>query len=162
METTVTLQPAFEYSIWVVLLGAGLLILSLVFFVRIFRSMKRPSKKSLLIPEYRPASYAQVYDAKNRAILQIQQIIEDFRAGRITKRDGYQRLSPVIRSFVHDTTGINVEVRTLEEIRTLGMPGLNALLEEYYTPEFAEEGRAEKAGLWESCNKTIGVIRAWR
>ncbi len=162
METSVALQQPFEYSILVILPGIVLLVLSLVLFVRTVRNIKRRTGKNHVIPEYRPAPYTQVIDARNRAILQIRQIISDFQAGAITKRAGYQRLSLVIRSFVHDTTGINVEVRTLEEIKTLGMPGLNALIEEYYTPEFAEDERSDKSGLWTSCNKTIGVIESWR
>ncbi|MBR5336971.1 MAG: hypothetical protein IK152_03210 [Lachnospiraceae bacterium] len=162
METTVTLQAPFEYDLWVIILGIVLIALSLLLFVRIIISIRKREKKSRIIPEYKPATPMEVYGARDRAISRIQRIMDDFREKRITKREGYQKLSLVIRSFVHDTTGINVEVRTLEEIKTLGMPGLNALIEEYYMPEFAEDGKADNTGLWASCNKTIGVIQAWR
>jgi hypothetical protein len=91
----------------------------------------------------------------------IQAVLADYNAKKITKRDGYQRLSIIIRGFVQETTGINVENYTLYEIKGLGIEKLNKLIEEYYVPEFAEDNRATKMSLEASCNSAMGVIKTW-
>lgn len=165
METTVTLQHAFEYSLWVILLGILVFLIALVLFVRAVKKIKKQKRESCpnsVMREYRPAPARVVMDAKTRYTLQIKRIMDEYNAKDITKREGYQRLSLIIRGFVHETTGINVEKYTLSDIQTLGMPGLNTLISEYYLPEFAQDDMAAYSGLWTSCNRTIGVINQWR
>ena len=38
---------------------------------------------------------------------------------------------------------------------------LDELMEEYYVPEFAEDEKAKDKDFAESCNKAVGVIKAW-
>ena len=76
-------------------------------------------------------------------------------------REGYQQLSALIREFVHEVTGINVENFTIKEVKAFGIKKLDVLMEEYYVPEFAEDEKAKDRDFAESCNKAVGVIKAW-
>ncbi len=166
METTVTLQPPFEFSIWVLILGVVITVAAIALLIAAIVLIKRNMvftwpKAKAKPPVYQPAPSSIIIDAKKRCSLQIQGIIRDYGQGKITRREGYQRLSLIIRGFVHDTTGINVENCTLLEIKRLGVPKLVNLIQEYYVPEFAEDGRGGNANLITSCNNAMGVIETW-
>ena len=91
----------------------------------------------------------------------VQSIVTRYNNGFISKRDGYQELSAVIREFIHEATGINVENFTVKEVKAMGIKKLDVLMEEYYVPEFAEDEKAEGKDLLASCNTAVGVIRSW-
>ncbi len=164
METTVTLQPPFEYALWVLIVGVVITIAAIALLILAVVWIK---KKSTVIasnsnaPVYRQAVPSVVIDAKRRYCMQIQEVLNNYEQNNITKREGYQRLSLIIRGFVHETTGINVENCTLIEIKRLGIPQLNELIQEYYIPEFAETDRSGSVKLEGSCNRAMGVIKAW-
>ena len=60
--------------------------------------------------------------------------------------------------FVYEMTGITVQNCTLEEIRTLRMPRLTKLVEEYYEPEFSS---LELGDALASLSITRKVVSAW-
>ena len=91
----------------------------------------------------------------------IRSLLQGYSSGNISKRDGYQRLSAIIRSFVHEVTGINVENFTVKEVNGMGIRNLDVLLEEYSVPEFAEDEKAINKDFVASCNVAMGVIRSW-
>ena len=78
--------------------------------------------------------------------------------GEINSRIAYQRMSKVIRHFVYDMTGVQVQKFTLYEIRQIKMPLLTRLIEDYYVPEFAEETVADAI---RSLEGTRRVIERW-
>jgi hypothetical protein len=88
-------------------------------------------------------------------------LLNAYNAGTLSKRDGYQRLSAIIRSFIHEVTGINVEAFTVKEVRAMGIRKLDILMEEYYVPEFAEDEKALDKDFAASCNVAMGVIKSW-
>ena len=163
MVTTVELQDPFEYSWWVYVIAAVILAAALALLIYVFSRVikalrvKRPvppvARHIRLTPE-RLAKLKQQY------IAQVHDIMVAFTAGRIDKRDGYQKLSAVIRSFVHEVTGINVENYT-REVKAMGIRMLDTLMEEYYVPEFAEDERGKDKDLVKSCQTAMGVIRSW-
>ncbi len=164
METTVTLQPPFEYALWVLIVGVVITIAAIALFIAAVVLIKKNRPITVAnsnSPVYRQAAPRIVLDAKRRYCMQIQEILNSYEQNTITKREGYQRLSLIIRGFVHETTGINVENCTLIEIKKLGIPQLNELIQEYYVPEFAEDDRSGSAKLNGSCNRAMGVIKAW-
>ena len=73
-------------------------------------------------------------------------------------RGGYQDLSGLIRDFVHDATGIKVQNYSLREIQKVGIPGLTALVQEYYEPEFARQSMAD---IRASMFRTRKAIELW-
>ena len=164
MVTTVKLQPPFEYSWWVlwgtfILMAIALTILVLT----IKKAMEIRKKNSAMSPAARKVVMTpEILRAmKKQYVDRVQRITVSYENGAITKRDGYQELSAVIRGFVHEVTGINVENLTRAEVRALGIRKLDLLMDEYYVPEFAEEEKALEKDLLLSCRTAMGVIRSW-
>jgi hypothetical protein len=164
MVTTVKLQPPFEYSWWVILITAILGIMALVMLFFVVRDLWALRQKELAPkPTYRKIHMTPevLRRLKEQYAFRVQAVLNSYSQNRIDKREGYQQLSAIIRSFIHEATGINVENYTKKEIKALGMRKLDVLMEEYYVPEFAEEEKAEGKDLSASCNTAIGVIRSW-
>ena len=69
----------------------------------------------------------------------LDEIIEKYKAGKLSDRHAYQQLSKVIRHFVFDVTGIKVQNYTLSEIKGLNIPMLYYLIDECYEPEFSKQ-----------------------
>ena len=164
MVTTVKLQNAFEYSWWVGAIAFILLLVSLgVIIFTIVRMLSLREKKLQNRPAYRKIVMTPdvLIRVKNQYSQKVQNIANKYSGGFISKRDGYQELSSVIREFVHEVTGINVENFTVSEVKAMGIKKLDVLMEEYYVPEFAEDEKAEGKDLLASCNTAVGVIRSW-
>ena len=73
-------------------------------------------------------------------------------------RSTYQKMSEIIRDFVFEMTGIKVQNYTLSDIRQIKMPVLEELVEEYYSPEFAERSEGDVQA---ALDKTRKAIRHW-
>ena len=164
MVTTVELQDPFEYSWWVYVIAAAILLVALALLIYVFSGIVRMLRVKRPVPpvarhiRLTPERMAKL---KQQYISQVHDIMVAFTAGRIDKRDGYQKLSAVIRSFVHEVTGINVENYTVKEVKAMGIRMLDTLMEEYYVPEFAEDERGKDKDLVKSCQTAMGVIRSW-
>ena len=164
MVTTVKLQNPFEYSWWVTLIAVllGLLALSaLIFFlIKLFSALRKKeaskpvARKIVMSPEM-------VARLKTQYIGRVQALLDSYKQNMNDKREGYQQLSALIREFVHEVTGINVENFTIREVKAFGIKKLDTLMEEYYVPEFAEDEKAQDKDFLQSCNRAMGVIKAW-
>ncbi len=164
MVTTVKLQSPFEYSWWVAAIAAVLIVAAIgVLVYTIMKMLEYRTKKQQYRPAYRKVVMTPevLFRVKNQYSQRVENIISKYNSGDITKRDGYQELSFVIREFVHQVTGINVESFTVKEVKAMGIRKLDVLMEEYYVPEFAEDEKAREKDLLTSCNTAIGVIRSW-
>ena len=164
MVTTVELQAPFSYSWWVYLIAAVLLLsaLSLIIYVihglvKIFRKRKKLPP----VPQHIKLTPERIEILRKQYISQVHDIQVAYSSGQIDLRDGYQRLSAVIRSFIHEVTGINVQNYTKKEVKALGIHKLDILMEEYYVPEFAEDERGRDKDLVKSCQTAMGVIKTW-
>ncbi len=160
MQTSVELQnPMSYYLFWLIL---AIVAVAAVFFLQIFfrillrdqlKRKKDPKQPKVHAPKKKPLSvlkweYLQRLDYLERGIM----------AGSYTKRAAYQELSMLIRTFVNDATGIKVQNYSLQEIRRVGIPGLTALVQEYYEPEFARQSMADiRASLF----RTRKAIQLW-
>ena len=163
MVTMVKQQPPFEYYWWIVMLAVLLLVggISLLLYTinkyfelglftrRSKNLINKPPRKALL-------------QIKNEYALKLQDLAAGYNSKTITKREAYQSLSLLIRGFVHEATGINVENYTKSEIKALGMPSLDRLMAEYYVPEFAEDERAMHKDFIQSARAALGVIGSWK
>ena len=79
-----------------------------------------------------------------RYLSRIDTIEADFVGGSITAREAHLRLSAVVRSFGHDTSGVNAPVMTLTELRQSPLPEVADAVAEYYPASFE---RVEPAGI---------------
>lgn len=77
---------------------------------------------------------------------------------KITSRKAYQELSVLIRLFVYELTGLEVQSCTLKDIKKLNIPVLYELIKEYYDPEFS---KISKGNIKASIEKTKEVISRW-
>lgn len=163
MVTTVELQGPMEYSLWVGFLGAMFIVAAVLIFVFIAVRILVKKKDKVIVPvkEKKPAVRKMMGASKNQYIQMVRDIKNRYTDGAITKRGGYQELSGVIREFMHEATGINVENLTASEVKAIGLRELDVLMEEYYVPEFAEDEKAERRNLANACDRAEGVIKAW-
>ncbi|MBQ7614161.1 MAG: hypothetical protein IJU77_03890 [Butyrivibrio sp.] len=164
MVTTVKLQDPFEYSWYVTLIVSSLLLLALGLLIyAIYRAVTSWQRAQAQRPraikiQMTPQMLLKVKEQYARKVMNI---AGKYQNSLISKRDGYQELSLVIRGFVHEVTGINVENFTAKEVKAMGIRKLDVLMEEYYVPEFAEDEKAEAKDLLTSCNVATGVIKSW-
>ncbi|MEE3470065.1 MAG: hypothetical protein VZR24_05305 [Butyrivibrio hungatei] len=165
METTVTLRPPFEYSLWVLLVGIAIFAAFLFAFIWVLSRILGIERGESVSSDKKDNRFSigsgYQYIMKQKYIAQIQMLSNDYRKGKVSQREGFQRLSLLIRGFIHDVTGINVETATIRDVKKLGIKHLDKLMEEYYVPEFAEDGRPISKELSESCEIAMGVIRTW-
>ncbi|SFC60547.1 hypothetical protein [Butyrivibrio sp. YAB3001] len=162
MVTTVTLQQPFEYYWWVILIAVMFFILATVLLIlalnKVFHFLSHNKKKKPVIT--RPPRRA-LYAIKADYSAQLQDLAEAYTNKKLDKRIGYQRLSLLIRGFVQEVTGLNVENFTKAEIKAFGIKKLDKLMDEYYVPEFAETVRSINKDFIGSCNNALGVIQSW-
>ena len=165
MVTTVKLQNPFEYSWWVTLIAVvlGAIALTAIIFVliRIIAMLRKKKEKPRPAARKIYMSPDMIYRVKMQYVEKVQALLNSYSQKQIDKREGYQQLSAIIREFVHEVTGINVENFTIKEVKAMGIRKLDVLMEEYYVPEFAEEEKAQDKDLTASCNRAMGVIKTW-
>ncbi len=165
MVTTVKLQHPFEYSWWVTLIAVvlgAIAITAIAFFLAKAFAILRKKKETPRVAVRKIAlSPDVIYKLKNQYMGKVQALLTSYNQNRIDKREGYQQLSALIREFVHEVTGINVENLTIREVRAYGIKKLDTLMEEYYVPEFAEDEKAKDKDFAQSCSRAMGVIKAW-
>ncbi|MCU1407325.1 MAG: hypothetical protein JWQ43_3628 [Glaciihabitans sp.] len=54
----------------------------------------------------------------------------------MSSREAHQRLSALVRAYVHESSGYPASAMTLSELRQLGLPGLTGAVERFYPAEF--------------------------
>ena len=156
ITTSVTLQLPFSYAILPLIL-LGILIIGYGIYLFICAIQKRRRKKPALRLVNPPAP-ADIRTIKGKYLTRLENIRQALCKNQITTREAYQQMSLCIRHFVYEVTGIQVQNCTLEDIRKLHMPGLEALIAEYYAPEFAVNSQGDSAA---SLEKTKRVIELW-
>ncbi len=157
MKISVDLQEPFAYLPAWVILGCALLFAGIVVWIVVRRKLRESlaAEKRQKVKKIRPEAMPRI---KARYVGMLDKTAWDYNRGNIDKREAYQRMSRVIRLFVHRVTGLRVQHRTLSEIRELNIPMLTALVEEYYEPEFARDAQAD-ANV--SLDKTRRAIELW-
>ncbi len=159
MKTSVELQdPMSYYLVWLIV---AIVAVAAVLFIQIFfRILLKDQlrKKKEKTPKIRPPKKKPLSVLKWEYMQRLDHLERGIMAGSFTKRRAYQDLSMLIRSFVTDATGIKVQNYSLQEIRRVGIPGLTALVQEYYEPEFARQSMADiRASLF----RTRKAIELW-
>ncbi len=159
MQVTVELQD--NYSLLPIFL---LILLVMVGIIVLFvwaskgpKEEKKVTKKTPLEPVVNPRSRAM--ELKRKYDMQLLQLSEDYGKQTISDRETYQSLSRIVRDFAYEMTGVKVQNYTLQELRSIGMPNLTALIEECYIPEFALDNCQSDA--MDSINKARKVIGEW-
>ena len=154
MQIDTSLQEPFSYSIYPIIFLIALLLLPIiVYFLK--KYIKFPKNEGSVYNYYITKDiYTIKYEYLNKLSLLENKLVE----GTITSRKAYQELSMIIRLFVYELTGIEVQSYTLREIKKLNIPVLYELIKEYYDPEFS---KISKGNIKLSIDKTRGVIQRW-
>lgn len=155
MQTSVKLQEPFSYSAYYIIIILVLILIITIYFL-VSRIQNGKSKKKVIqIKQVAPKDRDSI---KQKYIEQLNKLEEKINKNEISTRDAYKELSSIIRFFVYELTGIQVQNYALKEIKELNMPILYELIKEYYTPEFA---RKYLGDIKSSIGKTRKVIEKW-
>lgn len=160
METTITLQEPFSYSLWPIMILLVILFFSMIIFMAISvnrknkqNATKSRSKAKEIIPE--TPTLEQVKQQYMSALTDLKQQYMD---ENVSERICYQKLSSMLRQFVSSVSGNDITNMTLTEIRHQGLKQVEQLISEYYEPEFSREAKSDIAGAIERTKK---VIEEW-
>lgn len=153
MQVQTSIRDLFQYSM-LSLLIVIFLIAIVVLLIMLTKLIPKPAPPQIVIIE--PENKQSV---QQKYIELINKLINKVNNKQLTNRAAYQELSILIRHFVFEMTQIKVQNYSLNEIKTLNMPHLSALVEEYYHPEFAY---LSNSNILESINKTKEVIVRWQ
>ncbi len=161
MNTTVTLQENLPLSLLpflVILLGAA--ILSLLYLIPYWKNKRaaQPVVKQPVQVQQVNTVPQDTITVKGHYMHKVDEIQRDLQMGLLDERKAAQALSITIRDFVNQMTGLNVQNYTLTEIHFLNMPTLEALIQEYYAPEFAAKKKWDSK---KSFEKTKRAISKW-
>ena len=157
MKTSVTLQEPFSYSM-IPMIVVGTLVALYGIYLIISILQKQPKKKIATPVPKKIISPADIRTIKSKYLAELENIKQALWTQQISTRDAYQKMSLCIRHFVYEVTGIQVQNYTLEDIKGLHMPGLEALIAEYYAPEFAMTSMSDSSA---SIERTKRVIELW-
>lgn len=157
MKTSVTLQSPFSYAILPMIVVGALIILYGTYLI-LCAIQKHRNRNSATTAEKRPASVFNIRSIQRKYLKQAEHIRQALSKNQLSTREAYQQMSLCIRNFVSEATGAQVQNCTLEDIRYLHMPELEALIAEYYVPEFAVNSQGDSAA---SLEKMKRIIELW-
>lgn len=153
MQTTVSLQEPFSYTIYTIIILFALLMGCILYFY----FNRRTTKKEIDIP-LKEVPLKDIRTIKEKYLKKIDTLKLRTDNNKISVRKAYQELSKIIRYFIYEVTNIKVQNYTLLDIRRLNMPILMELMQEYYVPEFS---RNSLGNIQNSIIKTRKVIEKW-
>ena len=155
MQIDTELQAPFSYSIIPIII-----VLILLFSPFIWHFLKKyiKPKSNDNTFNYNFYSRKDIASIKYNYLNRLNILEQNLNNKTITSRRAYQELSSLIRDFVFELTGLEVQTCTLKEIKKLNIPVLFELIKEYYDPEFS---KISKGNITSSINKTKEVIGKW-
>lgn len=145
--------PPVQYNLLWIVLGLVLLALVVAWFVAVpLLTRARPivseaSARAALAPVVR-ANY----------LGQIDEVAFAHQRGEISGRAAHQRLSALVRGYVHESSGYPASAMTLGELRRLNLPGLTGAVERFYPAEFGTDDTASVASSAASARR---VVQDW-
>ncbi len=142
----------FSYSFIPIIICIAIIIILIIIFAITIHKPKKVKKISIVKP-------ININDIKNKYLLEIDNLLTSVNENKISLRHSYQQLSKLIRNFIYEVTGLKVQNYTLSDIKTINMPILSTLVEEYYHPEFAKDSKGD---IIASITKTREVIAKWK
>lgn len=155
MDTRIKLQDMFSFSKLPIIIIAIIVISYVLFFV-----IKGVIKRIKIANANKPVVVkpVDISAEKMKYIRELETLRDRFANSEIDIRAAYQGMSVIIRDYIFAVTGKEVHTYTLEEVKEANMPALETLMEEYYTPEFAEHSAGD---VMASIDKTKRAIETW-
>lgn len=157
MKTSVTLQGPFSYSLLPIIV-LSVLVLSYGMYLLCLYLGKKTKKKTQQQPKTKTVTKTDLAQIKQKYLAELEHIRQAAQQGEITTRTTYQNMSSCIRQFVYEVTGIKVQNYTLLDIKQLQMPHLEALIAEFYHPEFAVISQGDSDAAYQKAKR---IIELW-
>ena len=153
MQIDVNLKAPFSYS-WIPIIIL-LVVLLLPFLYLLLKKLGVFNLKKNNILNF---TAKDINSIKYKYLSKLNDLEKSLNDKKITSRKAYQELSMLIRLFVYELTGLEVQSCTLKDIKKLNIPVLYELIKEYYDPEFS---KISKGNIKASIEKTKEVISRW-
>lgn len=153
MQIDVNLKTPFSYS-WIPIVIL-LIVLLLPFLYLLLKKLGVFNLKKNNILSF---TAKDINSIKYKYLNKLNDLDKSLNDKKITSRKAYQELSMLIRLFVYELTGLEVQSCTLKDIKKLNIPVLYELIKEYYDPEFS---KISKGNIRASIEKTKEVISRW-
>ena len=140
MDTSFDIKEPLSYSVVPVIILAILFVGGGIFFLAVlFKNIKNNSSKNIKVVELKPEK---IINIKRKYVGELEKIYNAYNLGKLDVRSAYQKMSICVRKFVFEITGIKVQNYTLQDIKKLNMPALEALISDFYNPEFNKNATA--------------------
>ncbi|MGG5171427.1 hypothetical protein ACQR35_04475 [Pseudarthrobacter sp. J1738] len=130
--------PPQLYAQWWTLLGLCALGVVILWILWVFWLTRKKSGRAA-VPAIPPAPVS----VQNAYLQKIDEVEALARGGKISEREAHQRLSLLLRSFVHEVTGVDAPRMTLQELRSAVPAAVADAVALVYPAEFGVHGRGE-------------------
>jgi hypothetical protein len=129
--------PPVQYSPWWAALAIALLLLVAAWLILVpLLTRARP----VVTEAEARAAMAPVVRA--RYVEAIDRIAYAHEREGMSSREAHQRLSGLVRAYVHESSGYPASAMTLAELRQIGLADLTGAVERFYPAEFGASGAA--------------------
>jgi len=111
-----------------------------------------------------PPAVAGSSDARRAHLERIDRVAAAVAAGATSAREGHQRLSGIVRSYVGEVSDLPAPTMTLADLRARAdrRPELVEAIELMYPPEFAPEGEGRARELFdEALRRSRELVTSW-
>lgn len=135
--------------------GFGLLLLIGAWYVFVVRFTRRRFPRATLASPPSPASIRKLQVKYAGLIAEVER---EFHSGGLSEREVNSRLSLLVRFFVYETSGVDAQVMTLDDLRGASVPGITEAVADYYPVAFEQERHGDPA---EAISTAREVIATW-
>ena len=122
MQTSVSLEPSFSYSILYLVIFFTIILIFVLWF------LEKSKKEKKVINQIENNNIKNIKSIKLKYLKKLIVLENKIDKNEITIRKAYQNLSSIIRYFVYAVTGIKVQNYTLEDIKGLNISMLYELI----------------------------------
>ena len=155
MKYSVVLQDPFDYALFWILVGVGLLLAAGILY------------GLLHLPQIRTKSWKDIsfirsirlFFRKRKHTKNVKKIEKEFAEKTIDGRTAYQQISREVKQFAQAATGKPVESLVYRELLLMKYPALTDLIGKLYAPEFATRSDADVADM---IRESKELIKKWR
>jgi hypothetical protein len=145
----------YEHFVLYLLLGLGLVALIVAWYVFVVRFSRTRVPRPVAI---HAPSRSDLRQLQTKYALLIDEVDGEFRAGRLGERAVHSRLSLLLRFFAFETSGVDAQVMTLDDLREARIPRVAGAVETYYPPAFRQQHPGDPAAAVATARE---VVTTW-
>jgi len=100
-------------------------------------------------------------DSRQAHLARLDAIEASFADGWISAREGHQRISTTVRSFVAETSGVPASAMTLADLEREGPEPLADVIGLVYPPEFVADESLAQREFRDAMDRARGMVSTW-